>query len=573
MKAAIYTRYSTDRQRETSTEDQLRECRKKASQLGLEVDDAHLYSDEAISGSRHDRPAYLRLMEAAKRRQFTAVIVHTQARLGRDQPEAEMAFRKLEFAGVRVVTCAGYDTATLPEKMRKLNRGMQGIMDEAYTSEAAENTHRGQTGQVERGYWAGGRPYGYQLKQQRDASRRDQYGEPLILGTVLVVDEKEARIIRRIFREYSEGKSPQAIAAQLNTEHVPPPGAKWSRKPRPAMGWQGRAIREQLRNDIYRGLYVWNTTRWAKHPETGRKVVLPRPESEWLRLEKPEWRIVDDEQWNKVQEALRLSTLERGAAISAGIKVSGYKPGGGPKHLLSGLLVCGQCGRPMVVNDSRNYACSTYRNSGKAACSSSVLVRRDRAEDRILPDLLAELREPKWQKAFEVAVQKVLAAKRKGKGAVSEEAARERRTAQLRAEVGNLVEAIAAGGRKASPSLLDRLSAAEIELGQLEAEARARKAAPGAEVTRLLPRVLERFSGLLAEFPARARRSPRDIALVRQSLRTLLEDGVIRIEAEEGSPVAVYSVSGRAILKAVGAETAFDSVVAGAGFEPATFGL
>ena len=48
MLAAIYARYSSDKQRETSLEDQERTCRRRAEQEGWTV--VKVYGDAAISG-------------------------------------------------------------------------------------------------------------------------------------------------------------------------------------------------------------------------------------------------------------------------------------------------------------------------------------------------------------------------------------------------------------------------------------------------------------------------------------------------------------------------------------------
>ena len=59
---------------------------------------------------------------------------------------------------------------------------------------------------------------------------------------------------------------------------------------------------EMLRNESYRGVLVWNRTRKERNPETGRKTSRPRPESEWLRVDVPEWRMVSEELWQAVQK-------------------------------------------------------------------------------------------------------------------------------------------------------------------------------------------------------------------------------------------------------------------------------
>ncbi len=49
IRCAIYSRFSSDRQRPTSLADQVRMCRTYAERQGWSVLDDHLYSDEAIA--------------------------------------------------------------------------------------------------------------------------------------------------------------------------------------------------------------------------------------------------------------------------------------------------------------------------------------------------------------------------------------------------------------------------------------------------------------------------------------------------------------------------------------------
>lgn len=58
-RAAIYARYSGDRQRETSIDDQVRNCTRFAERERLQT--LHVFEDKAISGSTRARPGYLRM--------------------------------------------------------------------------------------------------------------------------------------------------------------------------------------------------------------------------------------------------------------------------------------------------------------------------------------------------------------------------------------------------------------------------------------------------------------------------------------------------------------------------------
>ena len=73
MRAVIYSRYSTEMQRDASIEDQVRLCRARIEQEGWEY--LHAYTDRAVSGASALRPAYQRLIEDARRGEFEVVVV------------------------------------------------------------------------------------------------------------------------------------------------------------------------------------------------------------------------------------------------------------------------------------------------------------------------------------------------------------------------------------------------------------------------------------------------------------------------------------------------------------------
>jgi len=84
---------------------------------------------------------------------------------------------------------------------------------------------RGLTGQAQKRYWCGGRPYGYRLKPVLDPSRLDVYGQPSRIGTVLEIDDEQAAVVREMFARFAEGASCLTIARELNARGVPSPGS------------------------------------------------------------------------------------------------------------------------------------------------------------------------------------------------------------------------------------------------------------------------------------------------------------------------------------------------------------
>lgn len=144
MRAAIYTRFSTDKQRDASSEDQARNCRRRIEAEGWQL--VQHYEDEAVTGSRADRPAYEQMLKDALAREFDVLLVDELSRFARDQVEQERAIRKLEFGALRIIAVSdGYDSNS---KALKVIRAMHGIKNELFLDTLRENVHRGLTGQA-----------------------------------------------------------------------------------------------------------------------------------------------------------------------------------------------------------------------------------------------------------------------------------------------------------------------------------------------------------------------------------------------------------------------------------------
>ncbi len=221
MRAAIYARFSTELQSVASIEDQARLCRERATALGLTVVAVH--SDCAISGATpvNRRPGASACVADALAGRFDVLLIESLDRLSRNLVEQETVIRRLEHRGIRLIGVSdGYDSTS--GAGRKLLRGVRGLISETYLDDLRAKTHRGLTGQIERGYHAGGLSYGYRSVVAGVNGR----GEPI--GHRLEIDEAQAVVVRGIFARYAAGESCQRIAADLNARGVRGPrGGTW----------------------------------------------------------------------------------------------------------------------------------------------------------------------------------------------------------------------------------------------------------------------------------------------------------------------------------------------------------
>ena len=91
--------------------------------------------------------------------------------------------------------------------------GLKGTMNALFLKDLAAKTHRGLRGWVEAGKSGGGLCYGYDVVKAVDAAGEPIRGERRI-------NEAQAEIVGRIFREFASGTSPRAIARRLNEDGI-----------------------------------------------------------------------------------------------------------------------------------------------------------------------------------------------------------------------------------------------------------------------------------------------------------------------------------------------------------------
>ena len=89
-------------------------------------------------------------------------------------------------------------------------------MSALYLKDLAQKTRRGLEGRVRQGRSAGGLSYGYRILRTIGPDGAPTTGER-------EVDAKEAEVVRGIFAAFASGKSPRAIAKDLNHRCVPGP--------------------------------------------------------------------------------------------------------------------------------------------------------------------------------------------------------------------------------------------------------------------------------------------------------------------------------------------------------------
>ncbi|MEM7746198.1 MAG: recombinase family protein [Pseudomonadota bacterium] len=360
-RAVIYARYSTDLQSDASIEDQVRLCELRAK--GDRAIVVQTYTDHGISGaSTLLRPGIQALLQDAMEGRFDVLYSEALDRISRDQEDIAAIYKRLSFAGVKMITLT-------EGEISELHIGLKGTMNAIFLKDLAQKTHRGLRGRVEAGRSGGGNAYGYDVvKSEDDKGQR-------------TINPAEAEVVRRIFQDYLDGTSPKKIAFALNREGVPGPSGKdWGPSTIYGNRERGTGI---LNNELYIGRMVWNRLRYVKNPETGKRVSKPNPEEEWIIAEVPDLRILDQEIWDAVKA--KQGTINKQAK-------PGFWAARRPKNLFSYLIKCGCCGGGCSQLGATQIGCSTARNKG--TCDNRLTISRNFLEEDILTALQGQLMDP-----------------------------------------------------------------------------------------------------------------------------------------------------------------------------------
>ncbi|KAB2678460.1 recombinase family protein [Brucella tritici] len=563
-RVALYARYSSDNQREASIEDQLRICREQAKRDKWKI--VGTYQDAGISGaSMILRPGIQTLLQDAQAGQFDIVLAEALDRISRDQADVATFYKHLKFAGVSIVTLS-------EGEISELHVGLKGTMNALFLKDLAVKTHRGIRGRVEEGKSGGGLCFGYNVVKQLDPR-----GEP-VRGD-REINQAEANVVRRIFREFAAGVGPRTIARTLNEEGVPGPAGKL---------WSDTTIRGHVKrgtglvnNELYIGRLIWNRLRYIKDPSTGKRVSRLNPESEWIIKDVPELRIVDDALWHSVrerQDAIAEKYVNVTEAVRKHHKKNHLNGTRRPKSLLSGLVFCGCCGGPYSLRGADRFACSNHISKG--ACSNSRTIPREELEARVLSGLKDRMMAPEIvEEAMRAYAEETnrLNRERRSSGDVWKA-----ELVKIEKQIRGIIEAIKAGMfHESMKAEMDTLEARKAELNTLLADA-------PEDTPDILPSASAIYAKKVSAL-AKALNRKEERQEAAETLRGLIEKIVLTPGPERGELYATlhgelgtilnwteFQTIGKAAktTKPTAYATGLSlSVVAGAGFEPAAFRL
>lgn len=330
--AACYVRVSTENQKENySIEEQ--KSRLRAFCKAKDIVIGKMYVDGGYSGGNLRRPALQELLRRLP--EYDLVIVYKLDRLSRSQKDTLMLIEDYFLARKVdfISVCENFDTST------PLGRAMIGMLSVFAQLEKEQITERFTMGRIARaknGYYHGGptAPVGYDYVDGR-----------------LIVNEKKARQVRELFERFCRGASIHDCWLHMQARY----GASG--------GWSSETqIRHILVNEVYLGKVKFQGKSYpGLHPP-----------------------LIPEELFSRAQALLQ----ERKSSLSAGSRPFA------PRTLLSGLLICGQCGA-RFHGEHGWYVCSGRRKRRREPADAPACGNRKwriSELDALVIDILCQLR-------------------------------------------------------------------------------------------------------------------------------------------------------------------------------------
>lgn len=330
-----------------------------------EFESSSEYVDDGHTGTDADRENFQRLLADVMSGRINCVIVKDLSRFARNYSDAGSLIDNLFVQmGVRFISLAeNVDSFKDPDSVSNIIVPITNVMNDNYCYQTSKKIRQVFDYKRRNGQYIGSfAPYGY-VKHPKDKHQ-------------LIVDPEAADTVKRIYSMFLQGTAKRAIALYLNEHGFPSPTAYRRIKGLPVSSavaddpmWGARMIHEVLTNPIYTGDLVQGRRRVKSYKVHQIEAV---PEEEWVRVPNTHEAIIEHEVFDRVQGLLKRDTRT--------------KPKGREIHLFSGFLKCADCGKAVTRSQSGKniyYACSTYKNRSRLACSMHS-IKHNRLEAAVL---------------------------------------------------------------------------------------------------------------------------------------------------------------------------------------------
>ena len=290
------------------------------------------YVDDGWSGTNFNRPSFKEMIKDIEKGIIDTVITKDLSRLGRDYIDTGYYLQRY-FPEHSVRYIAILDNIdTIEDAGMSDIAPFKSIINDMYVKDISKKIRSSLTERRKAGNFLGvTAPYGY----QKDPNNKYH----------LIIEPKEAEVVRKVFALYLQGNGLTRIAQILTKDGVPVPGeARDIGKTKKTVlysSWKQTTIRRILENRVYLGDLVQFKRKNVNYKS---KIRVKVPEEERVICKGTHEAIITREEFDKVQQILGKNTSFKGTKHD---------------YLFKGLLFCAECGARLNVTYS-NYALKKY---------------------------------------------------------------------------------------------------------------------------------------------------------------------------------------------------------------------
>ena len=358
---AIYSRKSKYTGKGESVENQVEMCRQYIAGLyGQEAADAAcVYEDEGYSGGNLERPQFKKMMRDAKQKPFRAIVVYRLDRISRNIGDFAGLIERLQAAHIDFVSIREQFDTNSP--MGRAMMYICSVFSQLERETIAERIRDNMYELSKSGRWLGGNtPTGYESESTTNVTVDGKRKKACKLKVI----PEEIRLVKLIYSKFMEFNSLTKTEQWLLVNgYKSKKGNEFTRftiralLTNPVYMVADEAAYEYLKDrvnlfsekvefDGTHGVMAYNRTLQQR----GRTQQL-KPMEEWIVSVGKHEGVISGGDWVKVQKLLEMN------------KPLGYRKPRSHVALLSGLLVCGDCGdymRPKMSQRTNGMGDYTY---------------------------------------------------------------------------------------------------------------------------------------------------------------------------------------------------------------------
>lgn len=373
MIAAIYSRKSKFTNKGESVENQVEMCKEYLKRNHTDISDILIYEDEGFSGKDTNRPQFQKLIKDAKNKKFNIIVCYRLDRFSRNVADFSNTINLLQSYNIDFISIREqFDTST---PMGRAMMNIAAVFAQLERETIAERIKDNMLELAKTGRWLGGTaPLGYKSEpieySNNDGKTKKMYK--------LVEVPEEMEIVKLIYKLYLEKRGFNSVANYLcKNMYKGKNGGEFSRT----------TVEQIIKNPVYcvadKKIFNWFENKGAlicgtsskthglmvynKRKDNGKK---DNDIEQWIVATGKHDGIINSDVWLECQKIIEENKAK-----------SSPRSGTGEKFLLSGMIICGECGSGMAswshYNKKREYMERYYRcnlkNRASNRCSNKML--------------------------------------------------------------------------------------------------------------------------------------------------------------------------------------------------------